>query len=214
MTDWFGGYENFETISDGVSDVISQMMAGNDLLMPGTSNQSKSLIDAVKNGKLDEKILDENIKKILNVVLKTPKFKGYRHSDHPDLKAHAKISRRAATEGMVLLKNNQGTLPLSTDTKIALFGNGQIETIKGGTGSCDVNAAYTISITKALDENFNLQQDLLSRYTTYVSTLRQLKEYQKDPQNFSNRNLGSRKSHLRTAKLPHQLKKQMLGLLL
>ncbi|PRX27189.1 beta-glucosidase [Orenia metallireducens] len=187
MTDWFGGYESLKVIfeeGNSVSDVVAQMQAGNDLLMPGTPNQTQALIDAVKSGKLDEKILDKNLKNILKMVLQTPRFKEYRYSNKPKLKTNAEISRQVATEGMVLLKNKQKVLPLNSDAKIGLFGNGQIETIKGGTGSGDVNTAYTISIAKGLDENFELDQDLLARYATYVSTLRGLKEYQKPPHSF------------------------------
>ena len=47
----------------------------------------------------------------------------------------AAISREAATQGMVLLKNINGVLPLKGRGKIALFGNGAARTIRGGTGS-------------------------------------------------------------------------------
>ena len=49
----------------------------------------------------------------------------------------AAISREAATQGMVLLKNINGVLPLKGRGKIALFGNGAARTIRGGTGSGD-----------------------------------------------------------------------------
>lgn len=48
------------------------------------------------------------------------------------------IARRAAAEGTVLLKND-GVLPLSGQTPVALCGGGAVKTIKGGTGSGDVN---------------------------------------------------------------------------
>ena len=71
-----------------------------------------------------EKMLDENnVAGISNIILKSPAFKGYKFSDKPDLKKHAEISRSSATEGMVLLKNNNNTLPLNKSVqKIALFG--------------------------------------------------------------------------------------------
>lgn len=56
-----------------------------------------------------------------------------------------KIARRAAAEGIVLLKN-EGVLPLKKGAKAALFGGGAVGTIKGGTGSGDVNARETVSI--------------------------------------------------------------------
>ena len=62
----------------------------------------------------------------------------------------AKIARRAAVEGMVLLKNEDKVLPISADEKIALFGSGATRTIKGGTGAGDVNERHTISIYEGL----------------------------------------------------------------
>lgn len=61
-----------------------------------------------------------------------------------ELRNH-KIARRAAAEGIVLLKN-EGVLPLKKGAKAALFGGGAVGTIKGGTGSGDVNARETVSI--------------------------------------------------------------------
>ena len=56
----------------------------------------------------------------------------------------AEISKRAATEGMVLLKNRNGVLPLAKNT-ICLFGNGAIRTVRGGTGSGDpFNGDYPV----------------------------------------------------------------------
>ena len=60
-----------------------------------------------------------------------------------------KVARRAAAEGMVLLKN-EGILPLKEETKIALYGVGASRTIKGGTGSGDVNERETVSIYQGM----------------------------------------------------------------
>lgn len=61
------------------------------------------------------------------------------------------IARRAAGEGIVLLKNN-GILPLFAKTKIALFGAGAGRTVKGGTGSGDVNERESVSIFQGLED--------------------------------------------------------------
>ncbi len=64
---------------------------------------------------------------------------------------HMKLSRELAGECMVLLEND-GTLPLTGVKKLALFGNGARNTVKGGTGSGDVNSRFVISIEKGLKQ--------------------------------------------------------------
>ena len=167
MTDWFGG-----------DNPVEQMKAGNDMIMPGASKQSDLIKAAVEAGNLDEKVLDRNIKNILRIVIQTPEFKKYQNTDKPDLAAHAQTARKAAAEGMVLLKNDKMPLPISKDQKIALFGNTQIETVKGGTGSGDVNAAYTTSIVDGLKSaGYEINQRLLQEYKTYIDTLRSQDQY-------------------------------------
>ena len=61
-----------------------------------------------------------------------------------------KVARRAAAEGMVLLKNEGQLLPLKEGTKVALYGVGASRTIKGGTGSGDVNERETVSIYQGM----------------------------------------------------------------
>jgi beta-glucosidase len=157
MSDWFGG-----------RNPVEQMIAGNDLLMPGTALQSKAIVDAVNSGKLDVKLLDRNVEKILNTILITPSFKKYQASDKPDLKGHAGIARSAAAESMILLRNENG-LPISGKKKIALFGNTSYELIAGGTGSGDVNKAYKISLQQGLiNAGYLLNEKLTDSYETYL----------------------------------------------
>lgn len=161
MTDWFGG-----------KDPVAQMKAGNDLLMPGTPQQTKAIIAAVNDGSLDIKIIDENVERMLNIIIQSPTFKGYKFSNTPDLKKNAALSRMAATEGMVLLKNNDNALPLNIKTKsIALFGNNGYDLIAGGTGSGDVNKAYTVSLEEGLSNaGFRIDQGLKLVYADYLKS--------------------------------------------
>ena len=53
-------------------------------------------------------------------------------------KEHIALSREAAAEGMVLLKNEHNLLPLKAGSRIALFGKGSFDYVKGGGGSGDV----------------------------------------------------------------------------
>lgn len=65
---------------------------------------------------------------------------------------HIALSRRAAREGMVLLKNEGGILPLADGTKLAVFGKAQADYVKGGGGSGDTTVAYVRSILDGLEE--------------------------------------------------------------
>ncbi len=162
MTDWFGG-----------SDPVAQMNAGNDLLMPGTADQTKKIIDAVTNGQIDQKQLDKNVERILNVIQLSPEFKKYKYSNKPNLTAHALVSRAAATEGMVLLKNDGKALPLKEAAKIALFGNVSYDIIAGGTGSGDVNKAYTVNLAQGLTHaGFYVDPALEAKYEQHIADVK------------------------------------------
>ena len=73
-------------------------------------------------------------------------------------KAHIELSKEAAKEGMVLLKNENNVLPLAAGSKVALFGKGTFDYVKGGGGSGDVTVAYT----RNLYEGLSLQKDKIS----------------------------------------------------
>ncbi|MDI9509490.1 MAG: beta-glucosidase [Clostridiaceae bacterium] len=65
---------------------------------------------------------------------------------------HSALAREAAAEGFVLLKNEDNLLPIQTGSRIALFGAGAGRTIKGGTGSGDVNERASVTIYQGLKE--------------------------------------------------------------
>lgn len=158
MTDWFGG-----------ADAAAQMWAGNDMLQPGRAGQFEGIVEGVKSGRLSEADLDRNVRRVLELIVKSPRFKGYKYSNKPDLKAHAAVTRQSAVEGMVLLENN-GVLPLSEDIKkVALFGTTSYDFIAGGTGSGNVNRAYTVSLLEGLSNaGYATDPELETIYGKYI----------------------------------------------
>ncbi|MBP3329705.1 MAG: glycoside hydrolase family 3 C-terminal domain-containing protein [Clostridia bacterium] len=82
---------------------------------------------------------------------------------------HVNLSRKAATEGMVLLKNKDNALPLRKGEKIALFGKATIEYIKGGGGSGDVHTPYICNIFEGFEEkDVKIYMPLIDFYKDYV----------------------------------------------
>ena len=159
MTDWFGG-----------QNAVAQMEAGNDLLMPAKVNQREEIRKAVLNGRLSMEIIDRNVRHILEYILKTPRYQGYSADNNPDLKAHAVVTRNAALEGMVLLKNAKNALPVSNNVKnVAVFGRTSYDFIAGGTGSGDVNHAYVVSLIEGLNNaGFTVDPALKKAYEAYI----------------------------------------------
>lgn len=161
MTDW-----------DEAHTTAQQIAAGNDLLEPGGSSQSRDIVNAVNNGNLPVETVNESVRRLLRLIVKTPVFNGYKPSNAPDLKAHAAISRMAAAKGCVLLKNDDGTLPLSADNQnaVALFGVCSYDLIAGGKGSGSVNTPYVSQIYEALTTaGFTLDMTLRNDYVKYAS---------------------------------------------
>lgn len=158
MTDWTGG-----------DDPVAQMKAGNDMLQPGNLKQMKTIVDAVKSGKLSEKILDQNVERILRVELMSPAFKKYNNSDKPNLQKDAQIAREAGSQGMILLKNNDNALPLKNDDKVALFGNTSYDIIPNGTGSGDVHKPFVVQLYKGLsDAGYTVDASLQDSYEMFI----------------------------------------------
>lgn len=157
MSDWWGGYNG-----------ALQMEAGNDMLEPGTKEQAAHIIEGVKNGTLDEAVVDRNVKRILEMIVKTPSFNGYKYSNNPDMEAHAAVTRQSATEGMVLLKNDNQALPLASGKKVALFGTVSYNFFSGGTGSGDINRPYVVSLLDGLkNQNLKVDDNLKAIYQNY-----------------------------------------------
>ena len=158
MTDWYGG-----------DDGAAQIAAGNDMLQPGTDLQYEQIMAAIKDGSLTEEELDVCVRRGLELVARSPKAKGYAYSNKPDLTAHAAVTRQSALEGMVLLEN-KGVLPLKDVKNVAVFGCTSFDFIAGGTGSGNVNRAYTVSLLDGLkNAGFNVDESKKDAYLKHIA---------------------------------------------
>jgi beta-glucosidase len=131
------GYEGF-VVSDwgAVHDRVEALEAGLDLEMPGPRERRvKAVIEAVRSGELDEAVLDESVRRILEIVFKAAETS--KGGSFDAAKNHA-LARKVAGEGMVLLKNN-GILPLKAHKQIAVIGRAAQEAYYQGGGSSHIN---------------------------------------------------------------------------
>jgi beta-glucosidase len=160
MSDWYGG-----------TNAARMVAAGNDMMQPGYDKQHADIVEAVQNGTLDEAVLDRAVRRLLQLIVKTNRYKGYKYSNKPDLQAHAAVTRQSATEGMVLLKNDNRTLPIDKSVKrVALYGVTSYNFIAGGSGSGNVNSAYTATLIDGLGNvGFAIDGKLRDTYTAHLN---------------------------------------------
>lgn len=136
----------------GGKDASAQVQAGNDLLMPGCPRQYEDIIAAVNSGKLKVTDINRNVKNILNLIVKTPRFNGYTYTNEPDLKAHAEVARLSATEGMVLLQNRNGILPLPASAKKVIYSNENLPDARLLKKQAELADVALITIERTSDE--------------------------------------------------------------
>jgi len=159
MTDW-----------GNKAGTVNAVIAGNDLMEPGNESEIQRIIDGVNNGTIPVADLDRNVRRLLEYIVKTPRYNGYKFSNKPDLKAHAQVARDAAGEAMVLLRNEKATLPLKGNENVALFGISAIDFVAGGTGSGNVNKAYVVNMEEGLtNAGFTVNSQLMDYYKSYMA---------------------------------------------
>ena len=169
VSDWGGG-----------DNAVAAMQAGNDMLQPGQDKQYEAILAAVKSGQLPIDVLNANVKRILEYVVKTHNFKNAQSTMHhaqlaaptcpaENLKAHAQVVRKVGADGIVLLKNN-GILPL-TGKRVALFGCTSYDWISGGSGFGGTSVGhYTVSLVEGMrSAGYEVFKPLISLYTKHIA---------------------------------------------
>lgn len=154
------GYENLVVTDWGAeNERVPGLKAGNELEMPTSSGEGTRLIvEAVNSGELEEAVLDHAVDLILDMVDKSVKTLG-EYTYDPD--AHHEISKKIATQCMVLMKNDGNILPLKKEQKIAVIGEMAKKPRYQGAGSSLINPikldnAY--DTLKAMGVNFEYAQ--------------------------------------------------------
>jgi beta-glucosidase len=145
MSDWYG-----------TKDTVDSARGGLDLEMPGPPRFfGAELAAAVRRGAVDEKCVDEKVRRLLRLLARTGAL------DEPaepgpeqavDRAEHRALARRVASEAIVLLRNEGGVLPLRPERlrRLAVIGpNARRTTIQGG-GSSRVSSHYQTNVEDAL----------------------------------------------------------------
>jgi len=177
------GFEGF-VVSDwgAVHDRVTALKAGLDLEMPGPKQaRVNAVIEAVRNGDLDEAVVDEAARRILTIVCRaaqTPKGGEF------DVAAHHALARKISAESMVLLKNN-GLLPLQNPQHIAVIGRAARETHFQGGGSSHINPTQVdvpfnelqklagnaeLSFAEGYPKDASMDQRLIDEAVTFAQT--------------------------------------------
>jgi len=168
VSDWGGG-----------DNAVAAMQAGNDMLQPGSDMQYQTILAAAKNGQLSMEVLDANVKRILEYVVKTHNFRGYAYTNTPDLKAHAQVVREVGADGIVLLKNGSSSnvsedgeklLPLK-GKRVALFGCTSYDWISGGSGFGGTTIGhYTVSLIEGMrSAGYEVYKPLIGIYKKHIA---------------------------------------------
>ena len=144
------GYKGI-VVSDwgALNDRVAGIRAGLDLEMPGNGGMNdKHIVEAVKNGTLDEADLDKVVLRMIKFAFdcKEQEGKGYK----VDFDSHHKIARKAAAQSAVLLKNNDNALPLNSKQRVAVIGALAKNLRYQGAGSSHINPPKTVSFTEAM----------------------------------------------------------------
>ena len=127
VTDWGGN-----------NDGVLSLKCRNELEMPGTPDRPEEIVKAIKEGKLEESILDDNVESLLEIIYDTMENGVKKAPESFDVEEHHAFAEKCAEESAVLLKND-GILPLNKNKKVAFIGDFLFLPRYQGAGSSIVN---------------------------------------------------------------------------
>ena len=168
----YWGFEGM-VVSDwgAVYDPIAALKAGNDLNMPGITADPEKVVQAVEAGELTEEELDRNVARVLELMDTYGSPECYDMSAQYIMDMSKQAAYKAACEGIVLLKNENGIFPIRSKGKVGndsvfetvsdeevmsgvvLCGSGAIRLYDCGTGSAGITTDKDSSIYEGLIQN-------------------------------------------------------------
>ncbi|MBF6626330.1 glycoside hydrolase family 3 C-terminal domain-containing protein [Aerococcaceae bacterium zg-BR9] len=140
-----------------MNERVRALVAGCELEMPGGNlDNDKEIVAAVQSGELDEAVLNQAVERLLNIIYK---FMDNRNESVIfDLDADHEIARRLAEESIVLLKNDEGILPLKESQAVAYIGQYAKSPRYQGGGSSHINSHKVESALSVAGPNVTFAQ--------------------------------------------------------
>jgi beta-glucosidase len=162
MTDWL-------TYGNGAAKV----RAGCNLLMWGTPHETAEIYEGLKNKTISEAMVDEVVRPVIELILKSKRYQGFQPSKDLKLEYHKIIARETAASTMVLLKNKENTLPFKKVKTIALFGKTSYDFIPNGKGSAEVYYKHAVSFEEGLaNAGYKTESQLSGYYRTKLDSIK------------------------------------------
>jgi beta-glucosidase len=153
VSDWQANHTIFESIQGGL-----------DLEMPGPAKYYGRLLEeAVQHWQIEESTIDEAVRRVLKLILRTGKLDGKQSGGSVNTIEHQQLARDVAAEAMVLLKNDNATLPLAANAikSIAVIGPGVIGWQISGGGSSRVDPPHVVDPVTALKAKIGDQIEIV-----------------------------------------------------
>jgi len=143
ISDWFAVVDRVEGVKSGMH-----------IEMPGVNTVNDSLIvEAVKNGNLDEAALDNLVKEILFIVLRAKDLE--KENADQKIEEHHQLARKVSAEAATLLKNDNNVLPLNKDyKKIAIIGEFAANPRYQGNGSSEVKPTHIDNVLDIIKKEY------------------------------------------------------------
>ena len=138
---------------NALNNRIEAIKAGLDLEMPSCGGSTdKQIIKAVKSGKLDEKLLDSVVERLLAYIIKS--YSALQNEYKADYDAAHEVAREIAEQSIVLMKNNDKVLPLDeSEDDIAIIGELAHNLRYQGSGSSRINPYKLVNFLDAMEQN-------------------------------------------------------------
>lgn len=158
ISDWSSAHSTLEAAVNGL-DI--EMGTGTDGLGTTTSNHydyyylASPFLKALKNGEIDEAVLNNKVRRILRLMMRTT-LKPNRGFGSINTKAHHKVARKVATEGIVLLKNKNNFFPIEDKQgiTIAVIGENATRSMTAGGGSSELKPQFEISPLEGIKQRY------------------------------------------------------------